>query len=117
MLEVIFLVMELSKSFSFKFILRLEYFLLFYDLFVLLLYIVGNYKDFLDSTQVIILSVMVIVSTFLFLLAVLSLIGSLAFAFGLKKIFYLWYLLPTIISFVVGIFSFIFAESVLLLHK
>lgn len=104
-----------NKSFSFKFILRLEYFLLFYDLFVLLLYVVGNYKSFLDTTQVIILSVMVVVSIFLFLIAILSVIGSLAF--GLKKFFYLFYLIPTVFSCIVAIASFTFAESILLLHK
>ena len=41
----------------------------------------------------------------------------LAFAFGLKKFFYLFYLIPTVFSCIVAIASFTFAESILLLHK
>jgi hypothetical protein len=82
---------KIQKHFLFRIFTRLDLLLFLYILAIFVVYIVGNYKSYIDEILTFLLNSMTFLSIFLFILSVISVILSIVFFIREKKQIYLFY--------------------------
>jgi hypothetical protein len=96
---------ELRKTWLFSLLGRLTLFFILFALLVLFLYIIGNYQEFLDSSQLLLLKILEVVSLFGAIIGMYYIFFLFFIALLEKKIFILRFIL-TFLSIIVSIFLF-----------
>ena len=82
---------KIQKHFLFRIFTRLDLLLFLYILAIFVVYIVGNYKSYIDEILTFLVNSMTFLSIFLFILSVISVILSIVFFVREKKKIYLFY--------------------------
>ncbi len=86
-----FMKQKIQKHFLFRIFTRLDLLLFLYILAIFIVYIVGNYKSYIDEILIFLINSMTFLSIFLLILSVISIVLSIVFFIKEKKKIYLFY--------------------------
>ncbi len=100
----------MDKAIFFRVLNRINLFFFSNMLVLILLYIIGNQKNFMDSTQLFLLNSIIIFSIFLILVSFITLIAAVIYYIMNKQKIYLYHIPHLIIFFILSIIVLFFSR-------
>lgn len=82
---------KIQKHFLFRIFTRLDLLLFLYIIAIFIVYVVGNYKSYIDEILIFLINSMTFLSIFLLILSIISVVLSIVFFIKEKKKIYLFY--------------------------